>query len=465
MKLTVIADPHYYAKSLGTSGGAFELRSKSDQKCLAESEDILRAEFGIIANSGTDAVLIAGDLSNDGERASHEGFRCLLYELQKQKPVYVVTATHDWCCDENPRRYEGDDVFHDVPVMKSSELRDFYQDFGPGQAIAEYFTHLGTSSYVVELSAEVWLLAINDDQNGKGRAGYMPEHLAWILEQLRLAKERGVTVIAMQHHLLLPTISPLLTGGACVGDREAMAETLADAGLRYLFVGHTHMQRIARYGSPAGSALYQINVGAACGYPAPMVRVHIQEDGLAVKTEHLRSFAYEGQTLGQEYLRDLATGLVTRVLDSAAAGDKREFARRFTAMQGSGEKAARVFWIIRPAARWLYRLRARKAARLIWLISMGRAIKFREIKELPDIPVIDMVKDIMLSVFDGSLNAHERGSGYYRAAMAAMSLPYIFRKSEKTKQLMDAADAILTGGEINGNDTFLPVKSVNLLQK
>jgi len=440
MKFTVISDPHYYAASLGVAGAAYELRSGSDQKCLGESHEIIQEAFARIARSDTEAVLIAGDLSNDGERVSHEGLRALLYELQESKPVYVVTATHDWCCDKNPRRYEGGEVFCDVPVLGPGELRDFYYDFGPRQAIAEYFTHLGTSSYVAELADRLWLLALNDDQNGKGRAGYTPEHAAWIRGQLRLAKERGAIVIAMQHHPVLPHISPLFTGGSCVGDREEVARMLADAGLRYLFTGHIHMQDVMCYDSPAGNRLWEVSVGALCGYPAPMVRVAVEEGGLAVKTEHLESRL--------EFLKDHATGIITRVLDSAAAGDKREFARRVTALQAEGEKIARYFFAVKPAARWLNRLHVRRAAKLIWFVSLGKAVKRREIREFPDRLALDIAKEVFLGVFDGGLAKHERGSGYYRAVMAAVSLT-------KNRRLIDAVDAVLTGGEINSNDAFL----------
>ena len=439
MKFTVIADPHYYAKSLGITGSAYELRSGSDQKCLGESHEIIRDAFELIAQSDTEAVLIAGDLSNDGERASHEGFRTLLYELQESKPVYVVTATHDWCCDKNPRRYEGGEVFHDVPVLGHDELRDFYYDFGPRQAISEYFTHLGTSSYVVELSGSLWLLALNDDQNGKGRAGYTPEHAAWILGQLRLAKERGITVIGMQHHLVLPHISPLFTGGACVGDREEVAQMLADAGLRYLFVGHSHMQNIMRYDSPASNTLYEVNVGALCGYPGPVVRATVENNGIRIKTEHLEPWL--------DLLKDHATAIITRVLDSAVAGDKQEFARRVTALQADGKKVARVFFAIKPVARRLNRLRVQRAAKYIRLISLGKAVKRNEMKDFPDRLVLDIAKEVFLSVFDGGLVTHERGSGYYKAVMAAISLT-------KNKKLTDAIDAVLTGGEIDSNDAF-----------
>ncbi|MDE6766840.1 MAG: metallophosphoesterase, partial [Eubacterium sp.] len=117
-KLTFIADTHHYSKTLGTTGRQYNLRSGSDQKCLAETDEIIDAAFKKIAASDTDAVMIAGDVTNDGEMVSHLEFRQKLYELKKSKPVYIITATHDWCCDENPRRFYGGRVTHDVEVMK-----------------------------------------------------------------------------------------------------------------------------------------------------------------------------------------------------------------------------------------------------------------------------------------------------------------------------------------------------------
>ena len=167
MKITFIADTHYYSKSLGTCGKAYELRSGSDQKCLAETAEITDAAFADIAKSDTDAVFILGDVSNDGETVSHLEFREKLYELQKSKP-----ATHDWCCDENPRRFEGDAVYNDVPVMKSYDLPKFYADFGPKQAISTFTAKIGTVCFVIALSEKVRVLCLNDDKNENGHAGF-----------------------------------------------------------------------------------------------------------------------------------------------------------------------------------------------------------------------------------------------------------------------------------------------------
>lgn len=199
MKITFIADTHYYSKSLGTSGKAYELRSGSDQKCLAETGEIIDAAFQQIANSDTDAVFILGDVTNDGEMVSHLEFREKLYQLQKKKPVYLITATHDWCCDENPRRFEGDKTFHDVPVMKSSDLPAFYKDFGPAQAADSFITDIGTVCYTIQLSDKIRVLCLNDDKNENDHAGFTPACRTWIVRQLQKAKADGAPSVLLQY--------------------------------------------------------------------------------------------------------------------------------------------------------------------------------------------------------------------------------------------------------------------------
>nr|MDE5994395.1 metallophosphoesterase [Oscillospiraceae bacterium] len=93
--LTFIADTHHYSRTLGDSGRAFVFRSDSDQKCLKETGEIIDCAFDYLSKTECDAVCIAGDLSNDGERVSHEEFREKLYKFKENKKVYVITATHD----------------------------------------------------------------------------------------------------------------------------------------------------------------------------------------------------------------------------------------------------------------------------------------------------------------------------------------------------------------------------------
>lgn len=71
----LVTDPHYFENSLGCSGEAYEERSRTDQKCIAETGAIIDACFEQIANDvETNFVLIPGDLVYRSELESHKGF-------------------------------------------------------------------------------------------------------------------------------------------------------------------------------------------------------------------------------------------------------------------------------------------------------------------------------------------------------------------------------------------------------
>lgn len=459
-KFTVVADPHYYDASLGVTGESYALRSGSDQKCLAETGALLDAAFRKLAASDTQAVLIAGDLTNDGERVCHEKMLEKLRALRLKKPVYVTTATHDWCCDQNPRRFDGDKVYHDVETVSSEELYTLYDDFGTGAARDRFVTHLGTASYLADLSEDVVLLALNDDQNGKGRAGYTPAHLDWIRKTIRRESENGKTVIAMQHHLLYPHLSPLLTEHACCGDHEELLRLLSEAGLRFLFVGHSHLQRIDRYVSPKGRELYEINVGALCGYPAPMVEVTLTEDSVSIDTVHPDTFCYGGTTYDvQSYLAIHAVHMLGGLLDVLAHGTREQAAKGLAAFNIRNSEA-----IVRR-----YGALLRKASMIVQTTTLGRVGKHlnrlpggpffdkSDLRALEKVPLTDTVYAFFLSALSGEPVETGQSAAYTRVLRAAAGIPRIClgkcgkKAAAVGEELERALCEILTGGELDNN--------------
>ena len=82
-KFFVITDTHYFAKSLSATGDAYKEFMEFEQKCFAETSAINEAAFEYLANQNeADTILIAGDLSFNGEKASHEEFVGLLNKLK-----------------------------------------------------------------------------------------------------------------------------------------------------------------------------------------------------------------------------------------------------------------------------------------------------------------------------------------------------------------------------------------------
>ncbi|MGN0467721.1 MAG: metallophosphoesterase family protein [Acutalibacteraceae bacterium] len=451
-KLTFIADTHHFSRTLSDGGKAYALRSGSDQKCLEETGGIIDAAFSHIANSDTQAVMIAGDLTNNGERVSHEEFRNKLYALQKSKPVYVITATHDWCCDENPRRFDGEKVYHDVPVLKPQELRDFYYDFGPKQCNAEFITHLTTCSYTVDVGKNVRILALNDDQNGKGRAGFKEDHFQWIEEQIKKAKADGKVLIGMEHHLLIAHIHPLIMGGStCVGDREEVASRLADAGLRYMFVGHSHIQAVDSFTSAKGNTITEVNVGSLCGYPSPIVNVTVSDDGLEISTDCVQTFIHDGKVYDtKEYLANKACALVDRVLECATL-EKSDFIERLDALQLDGKKLGKLYPVAKPVLKFISNADVDGLYKLLHIFRFDKDIDKRSVSLLSDKKITEFIHEILLSALDGSANRITQDSSYYRVCMGAAACLQKIYNSKLANDIKQTLHNILTGGEYNIN--------------
>ena len=240
-KFFVITDTHYFAKSLSASGAPYEDFMDFEQKCFAETPYINDAVFDYLAKqTEADTILIAGDLSFNGERASHEEFSALLRSLKSTgKKIYVVTAGHD--VEQNPFEYT-DEGRHYIEGVKFFDLYDYYRDFGYDDAISFYRENL---SYVAQLSDGIRLLVLCNDSEDNHNIAYTDELLAWAKEQMDKAKEDGQMMIAMEHYPVLPG-QPILTliPDARQKESKKLYTLLADNGVHLIFTGHMHNQSI-----------------------------------------------------------------------------------------------------------------------------------------------------------------------------------------------------------------------------
>ena len=90
-RFAVVSDLHFYDKSLGIDGSAFQKYLDNDRKLLALSEEILATAAGKISKEKVRFVLVPGDLTKDGERINHEGVVKTLKNLEYSGlKVYVV---------------------------------------------------------------------------------------------------------------------------------------------------------------------------------------------------------------------------------------------------------------------------------------------------------------------------------------------------------------------------------------
>ena len=341
-------------------------------------------------------------------------------------------------------------MFGDVEVMKSDELYDFYKDFGPNRAINSFVTKIGTLCYTAELCKGVRLLLLNDDKNENDHAGYTEDCWQWIEKQIENAKSDNCLLIGAQHHLLFPHFSALIeSGSTCVENREYVASRFADAGLKYMFVGHSHIQSTTKFTSLNGNEITQVNVASLVGYPAPIVNVEISGDNtLTYNVEHLEQFILGSKRIdAQRYLAKHASDVIFRILECKS---KKDFEQRLTALGLDGKRLSHAWFLAGHILKKLNTCFVWDVYKILKRLGLAKNISKSDALEYRYKPLKELIGEIWLSVLDGALVPHERESSYYRVVYGALSvLPTVFKNNDDMKELLNAVDIILTGGEIN----------------
>lgn len=289
----LVTDTHFFDPSFKRSGAAYEKRSISDQKCVAETPAIIDAGFKQIANDKeTNIILIPGDLVYRGEYQSHIGLRNRLYKLKEQgKKIYLITARHDYD-DNDSFEFDGDKMLP-VKAMPRDELRDFYKDFGFDGAISE---HKESMSYVAQLADGIRLLALNCDGDCKDFKGLWDNQMKWALEQIEDAHRTSNYIFAMTHYPLLP-FSPImnLISDSHLTDWEKRANQFADAGLDLIFTGHMHAQAVTEYVTENGNKITDVQTGCFVGCPCAYRKVTIKDSTADIKSYTINDFDYDKQ--------------------------------------------------------------------------------------------------------------------------------------------------------------------------
>lgn len=462
-KIAFIADIHHFSETLGVTGRAYELREGSDQKCLKETGAIIHQVFDDFIAGDTDAVCIAGDITNDGEKVSHDEVLSEFKRLNEKKKLYVITSTHDWCSDHNPRRFEGAEVFGDVPTLSPEDLTEYYSVFGEDDLIASYTTPLGLVSKCFQLCPGLRLLAVHDDCDAKGgKSGYSEAHLEWMGKQLEDAERDGCKVIAMEHHLLLHPFCRLINSGQSIGENFETAAYLADKGLRLMFVGHSHMQRTTEFISPEGNKITQINLGSLTGYPSPVTYLTFDGENANIEVKFTEKFTYKGEELDLSYLKAHTLGVLFNLLDAGVA-DKNDFYERLRANGIKIPSYNLLYPIIRFACKKLLKASCGGAGRLINFFTFGKGIDKKALKEIKSKKLLDLVSDVFLSIFDGSF-AVENASDAERqvvccvGTLASRVVKKLPVKKSKKEKILRTTDQI----EILTKELMYPSKPSNL---
>lgn len=307
VRFAIISDVHIMAPELlEQDGPAFEEYLRNDRKMLSESVALAAKLRDKLIAQHPQYVLLTGDLTKDGETASHNELRRVILDPLAEAGIktLVVPGNHDV---RNPHavRFVGDTTYR-VPTLTRDEFASFYQDFGYGDALSRDTASL---SYVYQLVPGLRILALDacryDDNDFATNKCYhegrlKPETWDFALRELDKAKADGQKVICMIHHGIVEhwKYQDEMVPGYTVDGWKSYARELQRRGVHIVFTGHSHTQDIVSFGgriemeslSVSGdrmecpeestAALYDVETGSAVTAPCPYRIVSIN-DGCA----------------------------------------------------------------------------------------------------------------------------------------------------------------------------------------
>lgn len=290
VKFATISDLHWFDITDETRiDEGFTAKTNGSTEQVVQASGILDSALEAISNDGVDYLLVSGDMTFNGELEGHRSIAARLKKFEDETgiPVIVSNGNHDINNNramkyiENPDT--GDYYWEYSDSTTPEDFREIYSDLGWDIAYHSYDDGpgwAGSLSYSVNLSDKLRLIVIDgakatSDNTDSGlnlqeTGGNITEDtLEWVLSEIADAKEAGMEVIGMTHWNLSPVnyFQGYVMKGFVMDNWEEVSEILADAGMHYIFTGHSHLNDISSVTSDNGEILYTIETDSLVCFP------------------------------------------------------------------------------------------------------------------------------------------------------------------------------------------------------
>lgn len=268
--ILVSADPHYFTSELNNCREAFnKYIATGDGKLIKYSDELIDAFTRDVKKIKPDILIICGDLTNNGEKESHEKLAEKLDNIQNLgTSVFVIPGNHDiknpWSCKFKDRKQKKTNNITDKDFSK------IYEPFGYNEAISK---DKNTLSYLVAPSEDIWLLMLDTNQYEDNIKRSSPQAdgvinsdtFQWIKECNQKAKKENAKIIAVMHHSLLDH-NPVKNKGYTLNNNKKTIEVFQSCDIDLVLTGHIHLQSIKCH-EDNGKQIYDIATGALSVYP------------------------------------------------------------------------------------------------------------------------------------------------------------------------------------------------------
>lgn len=325
LKLGVLSDLHYfpleYAGNMGTDYQNYVL---GDTRLLGESAPALDSAIQMVLDDAPDALIVTGDLTNNGENVGAQQVAQKLKVLEDNGiKVYVINGNHDIYNSEPVSFASGKK--QTVSGISPSQFRAIFANYGyNGEDGTVYYQSpitpdsaavQGALSYAVSLKSGFRLIMADscvytNDYKGEADAMISDELLNWIMGQIEIARQNGETPILGLHHSLVShysgvEASQILSSSTNILNSTIIAEKLANAGLKYVFSGHVHHNDVAEFVTRKGNRLIDASTGCLVGYGSPYRTAAIGSDDITLSSESVKTIRWQGQTIDfQQHIKD-----------------------------------------------------------------------------------------------------------------------------------------------------------------
>ena len=243
--IMLATDIHYFSDSLTDQGPRFqEMVEYGDGKVVTYIDQITDAFLDEVVKLRPDALVLSGDLTLNGEKASHKDLAEKLHRVENNGfPVLVIPGNHD-INNRQAARYEGEERLP-AEYITPEEFRQIYRAFGYDEAASEDPNSL---SYRYELDDNTWLLMIDSCQYSpinKVGGAISEDTYEWIGQQLEEAWDAGVEIIPIAHHNLLDE-SEIYVDECTIEHSEQFVDLLENWDVPLFLSGHLHVQHCKR---------------------------------------------------------------------------------------------------------------------------------------------------------------------------------------------------------------------------
>jgi len=264
-KIVVLSDIHLMAPTLLQSEGeAWQNVLATDRKLLDFSKPLFDEVVARIKNDlKPQLVLITGDLTKDGELASHEYVVSQLDALRAAGiATLVIPGNHDVDRGSAAVSYDGANTTQ-VPSPTLDEFAALYANYGYGEGST---IEQLTKSYACEPIDGLVVIGINT-----GKDATLPsETLSWVCQQAAQATSSGKKTLVMMHHALNEHILDAnnFLATSMMNDADNIRQQLMQAGVKVVLSGHFHTSDIAKdYTAALTDSIYDIATGSLVSYP------------------------------------------------------------------------------------------------------------------------------------------------------------------------------------------------------